>query len=196
MSVLFPNMMKMIEILEHRRLLAVTADLVSGTLTVTGDDTANHVGINVTDGGNIVVRSGDAVIKTVAASSVTGIKVSLLGGDDSLLEGPAINKPTTVSGGAGNDNLTTGAGNDIVNGDAGNDVINAGPGNDALNGGDHNDMLIAGPGADVMSGGGGVDTASYADRTTPVVVTLDNLANDGTPAAGTTPGEGDNVTTD
>src|SRR5207253_4454047 len=94
------------ERLESRVLLAVTASLVDHVLTVTGDADANHVSITRdTTANTLVVKSADVVIKTAAYADVNQIKVSLLGGADSLVVAPNVEKPTTVSGGEGNDNI-------------------------------------------------------------------------------------------
>ena len=95
-----------------------------------------------------------------------------------------------INGGPGNDTTNGGGGNDQLRGDAGNDVLNGGDGNDGLNGG---------PGADVFNGGLGIDTADYREARANLVITLDNLANDGAPALAATatqparPAENDNV---
>ncbi|WP_020390848.1 calcium-binding protein [Kribbella catacumbae] len=65
-----------------------------------------------------------------------------------------------------------------------------GQGNDLLKGGKSNDFLDGGEGADEFSGGGGTDFADYSNRDAPVVVKIDDTANDGKS------GEGDNVHTD
>jgi Ca2+-binding RTX toxin-like protein len=191
-----------LEQLESRRLLAVTADFTAGTLTVTGDANPNAVFIGRNSSNQIVVRSGDAIIKTVANADVTAIKVSLLGGNDRLEIARNVEKPSTISGGEGNDLLIGGGGKDLINGDLGNDQLRGGFGTDVLNGNDGNDILDGGEQADVMSGGGGIDTVTYAGRPGPVRVTLDNVANDGgigAPATATRPAippEGDNAKND
>src|SRR5690349_19329272 len=184
---------QLVDQLENRRLLAVTASPADNHVAI-GRNTTNNT---------LVVRSGDATIKTVNYNDVTSINVSLLGGNDTLLIAPNVVKPTTISGGDGNDLLTGGGGKDVINGNGGNDQLRGGPGADSLNGGDGNDLLIGGPGGDVMSGGGGVDTVSHADSPHHVVVTLgDNLANDGIPGIAATsttpavPAEGDNAKSD
>src|SRR4051812_42831171 len=113
----------MIESLESRRLLAVAANLSAGTLTVTGDDNANFIALSRTDGGHLLVRSSDVTIKSVNYADVQKISVSLAGGTDRLTILSNIEKPATVSGGAGNDVVTTGSGKDSVNGDSGNDYL-------------------------------------------------------------------------
>ena len=101
-----------------------------------------------------------------------------------------------LSGGPGNDTLSSDAVLGTVLGDAGNDTltghdVEGGRGNDRLLGTDgDDDEMLGGPGADAIIGNGGADTASYRDRSEPVRVTLDKLANDGAV------GERDNVQTE
>jgi Ca2+-binding RTX toxin-like protein len=57
-----------------------------------------------------------------------------------------------------------------------------GPGNDNLTGGGGDDTFLEGSsanGADGFAGGPGFDVVTYAERTTPLQVKLDELANDG-----------------
>jgi Ca2+-binding RTX toxin-like protein len=123
--------------------------------------------------------------------------------------------PATVHGGDGNDVITTdtwgegiladviGAaryGEDELYGDAGSDTLGGGKGVDYIAGGPGNDALYAGadgawmeggPGADLIHGNLSpnlVDFVNYDDRTAPVSVTLNGIADDGES------GERDNVT--
>src|SRR5438128_9085691 len=108
---------QLVEQLENRRLLAVTATFTNHVLTVTGDASDNHVAIlRNTTNNTLVVRSGDATIKTVSYGEVNAISVSLLGGNDTLLVAPNVEKPSTLSGGDGNDALNGGGGKDVING--------------------------------------------------------------------------------
>src|SRR5207247_296219 len=59
-----------------------------------------------------------------------------------------------------------------------------------LLGGVGNDTLRSDSAESVMQGGGGFDTADFSSRTKDLVITLDNMANDGEV------GEGDNVASD
>ncbi len=123
----------------------------------------------------------------------------VLGGsaDDTIT---ADDTASTLDGRAGNDALTGGAGGDLLYGydesgpgpiaTDGNDALNGGAGSDQLFGQDGDDLLAGGTGADVLSGGEGNDTATYAGRSNPISVTLDDGANDGET------GEGDNVLDD
>jgi Ca2+-binding RTX toxin-like protein len=104
----------------------------------------------------------------------------------------------TLTGGNGIDDLDGGPGNDIMSGGSQRDVLHGGPGDDKLDGGggdthsfgepptfgsvqgQYPDLLDGGPGADTMNGGDGdFDVVSYADRTTPVQISLDGRRNDG-----------------
>jgi Ca2+-binding RTX toxin-like protein len=125
-----------------------------------------------------------------------------------------------ISGGPDDDRISGGTndiiddcceGPDVLNGDAGNDTIDGGlkndslfggPGNDTLDGQKDCDLLDGGPGADSMDGGArgspfpGVlcDAVTYASRTVPVVVMLDQIANDGgDPDGDGVSDEGDNA---
>ena len=66
---------------------------------------------------------------------------------------------TTITGGAGADNISGGTGTDAINGGAGNDTIVGGAGNDTITGG---------TGADDLTGGGS-DTFNYASGDASVI---------------------------
>ena len=102
--------------------------------------------------------------------------------------------PDVVMGGPGDDGVAGAGGDDMVDGQDGNDSVLGGPGKDMLFGSAGNDYLYPGDGPaggtgddDAMSGGDGIDEATYATRTTGVVVSLNGQADDGFP------GENDNV---
>lgn len=61
------------------------------------------------------------------------------------------------------------------------DLMDGGPGNDQIAGGGGADVFLAKPGdgADDYHGGPARDTILYSSHSTPVAVTLDNVANDG-----------------
>jgi Ca2+-binding RTX toxin-like protein len=111
--------------------------------------------------------------------------ISGLGGDD-VIEG--LGGSDKVCGGDGRDRLDGGVGADAVVGDKGDDTLRPGeyqchawPGVYCIYPfGDE-------PTSDQLIGGPGFDTADYGDRSWPVEITIDGLANDGWP------GERDNV---
>jgi Ca2+-binding RTX toxin-like protein len=80
-------------------------------------------------------------------------------------------------------------------GGSSNDVLTGNAYDNALFGNGGNDLMRGLGGNDLMYGGAGVDTATYTERAWGVNVSLDGLANDGTPAAGRigAPAEFDNV---
>jgi len=86
--------------------------------------------------------------------------------------------------GRGGADTLTGAGNaDSFTGGLGGDTIQAGDGNDLI-------LNAASPdGADIVNGGPGSDLSNYASRTSPLNVSLDDVADDGEA------GENDNVKT-
>ena len=165
----------MFESLEQRRLLAHT--LEAGVLTVTGTVGPDHVNIALREG-NLVIRVNHQAPAQVPAADVNSIVVNGLAGNDLLAIAPNVDKDSALNGGLGND------------------VLNGGGGDDNLNGGDGNDRLNGGLGGDVMIGGDGIDGVDYSRRTADITVTLDDNADDGAPAVGSNPGEGDNVSSD
>ncbi|MEL6751506.1 MAG: LamG-like jellyroll fold domain-containing protein, partial [Pseudomonadota bacterium] len=145
--------------------------------------------INETAGGKTGDAAGDSYssIEAVIGSAFNdriygadgGMQADLGDGDD-MYENRATNDAIDrVSGGLGNDIISTGGGNDLLNGGAGNDrlageggddianggadddILFGGAGNDTLNGDGGNDLLSGGAGADALNGGSGTDTVSY-----------------------------------
>jgi Ca2+-binding RTX toxin-like protein len=122
-------------------------------------------------------------------------------GDDRITIGHGLPR-VTLDGGAGDDTLSGGEGSDVLYGRAGDDEIRGGAGKDYISGFKGDDSLYGEAGADTllgeqddddldggtdaddMSGGAGEDWALYWDRTTGVMVSLDDLANDGSYLAG------------
>lgn len=97
--------------------------------------------------------------------------------DDRVVLESAILPSTRVRGGPGNDRLQ--AGSRAL-------ALDGGDGDDVLLGSTQGDAMIGGPGADLVDGRGGVDSVSYGGPG-PVIVSLDGVANDGSP------GEADDV---
>ncbi|HEV8290406.1 MAG TPA: calcium-binding protein [Tepidisphaeraceae bacterium] len=156
-----------------------------GTMIVNGTNDNNVIALSLASGS--VKATVDGVSKSFAVTSVKGINVNGLGGDDGITIGTGV-RGSNVDAGAGNDRVSGGTGNDIMIGGDGNDRITGGGGNDWLRGGNGNDNLAGnggndrldgGAGEDVMIGGVGIDTADYSSRTRAVIVLLDNINNDG-----------------
>jgi CSLREA domain-containing protein len=98
--------------------------------------------------------------------------------------------PANVVGGPGPDTLSANKPVVSVIGLGGDDRILGGGGADSICGGPGIDTLDGGGAGDYLDGGPDVDIASYASATSPVVVILDGVANDGRA------GEGDFVLTE
>jgi Ca2+-binding RTX toxin-like protein len=186
----------MIESLELRKLLS--SSVSAGILSIIGTTSADRIDVT-TDGANIKVDEHNGTTpKSYSASSITRINADLKDGADKLTVATSITKPTSISGGSGNDTLTGGNGkdtirggdgNDSLTGNGGNDVLSGGNNNDILSGGDGvdallgesgNDILRSGAGNDYMDGGNGSDTADYSGRTSSVKAEINahGLADD------------------
>jgi Ca2+-binding RTX toxin-like protein len=130
-----------------------------------GDDAADSVTVNGTQGADVFGASGDAGgVQVLGLTSIVNIffaeqandRLTLngLGGDDvidsSSLEASGIQ--LTMNGGLGADVLLGGAGNDLANGGDGNDVAMLGAGDDTLvwNPGDDNDVFEGQEGFDTL----------------------------------------------
>ena len=118
------------------------------------------------------VLHGDADDDTIIGDDVAGDTVDggSTGTDNDLLDYSSVASGVTVNlAGGGDDNASEfewvigSGGNDDITGDADVNRLDGGPGNDTLAG--------AG-GADVINGDGASDTASYAERSTGVTVSL------------------------
>lgn len=166
-----------------------------------GDDTLDGGLISNGTGAGGDVMDGGPGVDTVdysgrgnAALHVTEDGVANDGQDG---EGDNVMNVERILAAGGNDAIVGDGSADELDGAGGDDALYGGGGADKLYGGtatsstgSGHDTLYGGPGADLLSGGDGTDAASYADRTNPVVVTIDDQANDGAS------GEGDNVLSD
>jgi Ca2+-binding RTX toxin-like protein len=92
---------------------------------------------------------------------------------------------TGLTGTTGRDIVVGTAANETLSGAGADDILFGGAGNDTLTGGAGNDLLNGGAGNDRLEGGVGDDTASYADATGPVVVSLRLTTAQNTGGAGT-----------
>ena len=115
------------EPLERRRLLTAAYTLVSGLLTVNGDDTGASGSADVI----VISKSGSNIVGTDSgtqflneANPVTSIVVNGKGDNDSITIDPTVGStiPDTLNGDAGNDTLVGGVGDDTLQGGSGNDT--------------------------------------------------------------------------
>jgi Ca2+-binding RTX toxin-like protein len=90
-------------------------------------------------------------------------------------------------GGGGDDDLRAGPTSDVLRGGSGADTMFGGSGADTMFGGSGADTMFGGSGADLFDGGSSLDTVSYLEDAhdgARVVVTLDDVADDGTHEVG------------
>jgi hypothetical protein len=120
-------------------------------------------------------------LPAAAAPAIASAEVTRCNGQ--LITKRGTEGPDVIVGTSGRDVIAALGGDDRVSAGPGDDVVCLGAGNDALNGGAGNDLLVAEPvldGIDSFSGGlGTLDTVSYAQRTVPLSVSLDNVDDDG-----------------
>jgi Ca2+-binding RTX toxin-like protein len=164
----------MLEFLETRKLLSASLNS-EGLLKVEGTPNADVIDVH-REGTHVIARVNDHV-DSFGLADVKRIQIFGYAGNDRLTE-HELNVPSTIFGGDGNDWML---------GAAGNDVFYGGGGHDAMDGG---------RGADQFNGGLGFDLVTYEARTTRVVVSMNGVADDGSPATAAALGERDNVKKD
>ncbi len=151
----------LIEAIEHRVMLAVTASFSGGVLTVTGDSLDNTIVVNQSGVGSLLVNGGAVAITggIPTVGNTTRIDIFGLAGNDilSLDETNGALPPAILRGGTENDALTGGSGADQLFGEAGDDVLLGKGGIDSLFGGTENDTLTGGSGDDQVFGEAGND---------------------------------------
>ena len=124
-----------VEPLEPRCLMAATASLLGGVLTVTGTPGRDNVHVSLDPAtGQLVVRSFLDVIGRFAPATVASIAISTGAGDDIVRIDDAVTQPATIDGGSGRNILTGGGGPTTLLGGAGPDKLIAGSGATTLNG--------------------------------------------------------------
>src|SRR5688500_18308297 len=156
------------EYLEDRCLLAAT--LSNGTLTVVGGSINDNIALTMPNASTVRVQINKTTTN-FQLSAVTKIVIQGLAGNDTI-NMSAINKPSTIEGGDGNDKMT------------------GGPGRDSFLGGAGRDTMIGGANRDTFAGGADADTVDYSASTANLTVSIDGVDNDGAT------NERDNVRTD
>jgi Ca2+-binding RTX toxin-like protein len=126
-----------------------------GTLQVAGTAGDDAIIINrATDRSQLrVTRDGRRTF--VDRANVTNIV--LAGGDGNDVLTVTVDVPTTATGDAGDDALTSAGANDVLDGGDGNDSLAGNAGKDILTGGVGADCLSGGSGPDKLAGQGGKD---------------------------------------
>jgi uncharacterized protein GlcG (DUF336 family) len=126
-----------------------SATLAAGTLTVTGDPTADRIRVYL-DGPTLVVLDGTAVLGRFASASVTDITVDAGAGNDTVIIDPAVTQPVSIDGGPGDDKLVAGGGAAVLTGGDGNDALFGGLGDNTFNGGPGQNQLYKVQSTDVV----------------------------------------------
>ncbi|MCC6233854.1 MAG: hypothetical protein IT580_14495, partial [Verrucomicrobiales bacterium] len=139
-----------------------TITLVAGQVVVVGTDGADTISVTLTSGKIRVSAtfSTGNVVQDFTTASVTGMRFTLLDGNDRVTVSTSVAAPITVEAGNGDDTVTAGTGRAVVRGGDGDDTITGGAGNDELDGGAGADSLTGGNGNDTLRGGDGADTLS------------------------------------
>ena len=146
--------------------------LPSGTITFTAGSTSQVITIPISAD---VLSEQDETFTLSLSSPSSGLLLGLSIGTGTIINDDSIlltDNNDTWTGTSADENVFGLGGNDTLNAGAGNDILTGGAGNDTLNGGDGDDILIGGIGNDIMTGGAGIDTASYADASGGVNVSL------------------------
>ena len=129
--------------------------MVGSTLTITGTDDVDGFYVE-TNADDIFVRRRFGFGRFFAAGDVSGMNISLGGGNDWLLL-YQVDLPATIAGAEGDDTLIGGEGDDSISGGGGRDHLFGRGGNDTLLGGASKDILFGGDGHDLLIGDGGND---------------------------------------
>jgi Ca2+-binding RTX toxin-like protein len=152
------NFAPVVEALDRRVMLAVTASFAQGTLRVTGDEQDNVITVSRDAGGTILVNNGAVPIAGGVATiaNTTHFHIVGAGGDDniSLNEANGALPGAAIFGGTGNDTLTGGSGIDFIDGETGSDTALMGAGDDTF-------AWNSGDGSDVVDGQAGVDSVVF-----------------------------------
>jgi Ca2+-binding RTX toxin-like protein len=157
--------------------------LAAGVLTVGGSNADERIALRLKAGdpGTLQVDFGDdgSAEFEFARAGVTRITVDAGGGNDSVRIDEANGVftdsiPTTLDGGAGNDNLAGGSGAETLIGGYGNDRMDGNRGNDRafMGAGDDTFVWDPGDGSDTIEGEAGSDTMLFNGAAVPEHVDL------------------------
>jgi Ca2+-binding RTX toxin-like protein len=126
-----------------------------------GDNQADTIVINATDGDDVITLTNDNGVITVSglAEEVTisnfdandRIVINGLGGDDVITANGPTGMLLTANGGDGDDILIGSVGNDTLAGGAGDDLLIGGGGIDVLDGGPGNNVVLNAPQAETAA---------------------------------------------
>jgi PKD repeat protein len=167
------------ETLEGRQMMSGVAPAVlnNGVLNVTGNSTANNrITVDLVAQNTKLTVDVSGKRETFAANQVKQLNITTGSGSDYIYINPAIDIPSEIQsgngddiirGGGGHNTIIAGNGNDVINAEGTDNVIQAGSGNDIIMGHADNNTITAGNGndyvislgqADHMTVGDGIDT--------------------------------------
>ena len=146
-----------VERLEHRRLLAVTAN-VTGTTLLVNATAADSVTVTAS-GGNVRVNGVNPATGAFPAASLTVISVACAGNFSNVIDLSAVTRAAFAS--LATVTLNGGPGNDTVTGGELGEVIIGGGGSDNLTGNDGDDVFDLTGGTASVNPGAGTDTIRY-----------------------------------
>jgi Ca2+-binding RTX toxin-like protein len=139
----------------------VYVDGAAGSDIVEADGTPGSDSLTVTTAGPLAAIAGSSFGPYVVETADETIRLSGLGGDDTLTATGDLAAITSLvlDGGSGADVLLGGNGADVLSGGDGADVLDGNQGADTLNGGADADLLAwdPGDGSDIVDGGSGSD---------------------------------------
>jgi YD repeat-containing protein len=172
---------QLVEALEGRRMLSVSAGGAVLKVGGTRDDDVIAIGVNAADPGSLDV-SVNGEVRTVSAARLRRIRASGGAGDDVIRLGAGVSLSAVLLGGAGDDELTGAAGADVVIGGKGDDDLGGGAGTDRIVGGQGEDVFqsadAAGEYAD-LRGDDGIRIA-ITEAQPAVQATVNSLIQGGT----------------
>jgi hypothetical protein len=157
-------------------------EVAAGTAKVEDGQPVFRAGPGVENAVSVSYASGAFVIEDASAPIEPGPGCTALTGD--RVSCPSNAPAARVEVYDRDDSATVSQRGCSCFGGSGADTLTGGQAVDRLIGGAGNDLLAGGHAADVLDGEAGVDTATYAGRTSRVVVTLDPLPNDGNASDG------------
>jgi S-layer protein len=166
--------------------LSLVADNMT-TLNVSGDagiDLDNLTNSNASTGKLTSINTSGVTTGVVKITTAANDNVTFVGGDTATVISMAAitssGNTSSVTTGAGADNVTGGAGVDTISTGAGNDNITAGAGADVITAGAGNDWIYGGAGADTMTGGADNDTFYFGAVTDSTSSASDTITDFGT----------------
>ena len=132
----------------------VSIQLVDGenVLRVIGTQEDDHIHINRTGNGRLVVHATNRQVQPISIASVDRVEAFLCEGNDHFTISQHVELSSLVDGGEGSDRLVGGGGSNILLGGDGRDRLIGGAERDLLIGGLGRDRLVGGPGSDLLSG--------------------------------------------